>query len=46
MFWVKNTKYAYIRVQQVKIYKNRHFVFKFLSLPVLTVFSTVILTRR
>ena len=45
-FLVKCTIYAYIRVQRVKISKNRHFVFEFTSLPVLTVFSTVILTRR
>ena len=35
---VKCAKYAYIRVQRVKINKNRHFVFGFTSLPVLTVF--------
>ena len=46
---VKCAKYAYIRVQRVKINKNRHFVFRFTSLPVLTVFngfSTVILDRK
>ena len=42
---VKFTKYAYIHVQRVEINQNRHFVFGFTSLPVLTVFSTVILTR-
>ena len=35
---VENTKEAYISVQRVKISKNRHFVFKFTSQPVLTVF--------
>ena len=41
---VKRTKYAYIHAQRVKISPNRHFVFIFTSLPVLTFFSTVILT--
>ena len=41
-FLVKCTIYAYIRVQRVKISKNRHFVFEFTSLPVLT---GVFLTR-
>ena len=44
-FLVKRIKYAYIRVQRVEISKNRHFVFRFMSLPVLTVFQTVILNK-
>ena len=44
-FLVKCARYVYICNQRVKISKNRHFVFGFTSLPVLTVFSTFILTR-
>ena len=44
-FLVKRIKYAYIRVQRVEINKNRYFVFRFMSLPVLTVFQTVILNK-
>ena len=43
---VKFTWYAYIRIQWVNISKNWHFVFEFTSLLILTVFSTVISTRR
>ena len=42
---VKCTKYAYICVQCVKISKNRHFVFRFTSLPVLTIFQPSFSTR-
>ena len=44
-FLVKFTKYAYIHAQRVEISQNWYFVFEFTSLPVLTVFSTVISTR-
>ena len=37
-FLVKSTKYAYIRVQRVKIIQNRYFDFGLTLLPVLTVF--------
>ena len=43
-FLVKYTKYSYIHAQRVQINQNRQFVFGFTSLPVLTFFSTVILT--
>ena len=42
---VKSTNQAHIRVQRVKIYKNKCFVFSFTSLWFLTVFQTVISTR-
>ena len=42
---VKSTNQAHIRVQRVKIYKNKCFVFSFTSLRFLTVFQTVISTR-
>ena len=38
-FLVECTKYAYIDLHLVNIIRNRHFVFKFTSLPVLTVFN-------
>ena len=38
-FLVKCTKYAYIRVQRVKISQNRYFDFGLTLLPVLTVFN-------
>ena len=39
-----NALNMHILVQQVKISQNRQFVFEFMSLLVLTFFSTVILT--
>ena len=41
---VKITNHAYIRDQQVKIYKNQCFLFKFTSFEFLTVFSTAVFT--
>ena len=39
----KSANHVHIRVQQVKIYKNRRFVLSFTSLRFLTGFPTVIL---
>ena len=43
---IKCTKYAYTNDQRIKTNQNQYFVFRFTSLPVLTGFSTVILTLR
>ena len=40
-FLVKSTKYAYIRVQRVKISQNRYFDFGFTLLSVLTVLTVI-----
>ena len=45
-FLIKCKQYAHIRFQQVKIILNRHFVSRFTSLPVLTVFLTVIFDQK
>ena len=43
-FFIRCTKYSYIHVLWVEISQNKYFVFGFMSLSVLTVFSTIILT--